>query len=121
MLIENDIRNGMERDEFDVWYQPIVDARSPAMVGVEALVRWPRRPGGELKPDDFIVIAETSGLIYELGQFVLRRACNDLQAYSDLKLSVNISPAQFRDPDFEDKVAKVLKVRASRQHVCNWK
>ena len=58
LLIENDIRNGMERDEFDVWYQPIVDARSLAMVGVEALVRWPRRPGGELKPDDFIVIAE---------------------------------------------------------------
>jgi len=78
------------------------------MTGVEALVRWPRRPAGELKPEDFIVIAETSGLIYELGQFVLRRACHDLQAYSDLKLSVNISPAQFRDPDFEDKVAKVL-------------
>jgi diguanylate cyclase (GGDEF)-like protein len=109
LLIENDIRNGLERDEFDVWYQPIVDARTLAMIGVEALVRWPRRPGGELKPDDFITIAETSGLIYELGQFVLRRACNDLQIYSDLKLSVNISPAQFRDPDFEDKVANVLR------------
>lgn len=109
LLIENDIRNGLERNEFDVWYQPIVDARSLAMIGVEALVRWPRRPAGELKPDEFIVIAETSGLIYELGQFVLRRACNDLQMYSDLKLSVNISPAQFRDPDFEDKVANVLR------------
>ncbi len=109
LLIENDIRNGLERGEFDVWYQPIVDARTLAMIGVEALVRWPRRPGGELKPDDFITIAETSGLIYELGQFVLRRACNDLQMYSDLKLSVNISPAQFRDPDFEDKVANVLR------------
>lgn len=108
LLIENDIRRGLERGEFDVWYQPIVDARTLAMTGVEALVRWPRRPAGELKPEDFIVIAETSGLIYELGQFVLRRACHDLQAYSDLKLSVNISPAQFRDPDFEDKVAKVL-------------
>jgi predicted signal transduction protein with EAL and GGDEF domain len=50
LLIENDIRNGLERDEFDVWYQPIVDARSLAMTGVEALVRWPRRPVGNLNP-----------------------------------------------------------------------
>lgn len=109
LMIENDIRSGLDNNEFDVWYQPIVDARSLAMTGVEALVRWPRRPGGELKPDDFISIAETSGLIYALGQFVLRRACSDLQPFSDLKLSVNISPAQFRDPDFEDKVASALE------------
>lgn len=108
LLIENDIRHGLEHEEFDVWYQPIVDARSLVMVGVEALVRWPRRPDGELKPDDFISIAETSGLIYSLGLFVLRRACQDLEPFGDLKLSVNISPAQFRDPDFEDKVAGVL-------------
>jgi diguanylate cyclase (GGDEF)-like protein len=109
LMIENDIRSGLDNDEFDVWYQPIVDARSLVMVGVEALVRWPRRPGGELKPDEFISIAETSGLIYALGQFVLRRACSDLQPFSDLKLSVNISPAQFRDPDFETKVASALE------------
>ncbi|UXY08900.1 bifunctional diguanylate cyclase/phosphodiesterase [Kosakonia sp. ML.JS2a] len=108
LLIENDIREGLERDEFDVWYQPIVDARTQTMIGVEALARWPRRPGGELKPDDFIPVAETSGLIYALGQFVLRRACQQLMPLSTLKLSVNISPAQFRDPDFENKVATVL-------------
>ncbi|WP_312777322.1 bifunctional diguanylate cyclase/phosphodiesterase [Pseudescherichia sp.] len=109
VAIENDIREGLLRDEFDVWYQPIVDARSQEMVGVEALVRWPRRPAGALPPDAFITIAETSGLIHALGQFVLRRACRDLQPLSDLKLSVNISPAQFRDPDFENKVADVLR------------
>lgn len=109
LSIENDIRNGMENDEFEVWYQPIVDARTQAMTGVEALLRWPRRPKGELKPDAFIAIAETSGLIYSLGQFVLRRACADLQALDDLKLSVNISPAQFRDPEFENKVARALE------------
>ncbi|MEO3739048.1 bifunctional diguanylate cyclase/phosphodiesterase [Kosakonia sp. WA-90] len=108
LLIENDIREGLEREEFDVWYQPIVDARTQAMIGVEALARWPRRPGGELKPDDFIPVAETSGLIYALGQFVLRRACQQLMPLSTLKLSVNISPAQFRDPEFENKVASVL-------------
>ncbi|MRS89029.1 EAL domain-containing protein [Enterobacteriaceae bacterium RIT714] len=110
LAIENEIRNGMERNEFDVWYQPIIDARSQKMTSVEALVRWPRRPAGELGPDKFISIAETSGLIYGLGQFVLRRACQDLQPFSDLKLSVNISPAQFRDPEFEDKVAHVIEI-----------
>ncbi|WLI77278.1 bifunctional diguanylate cyclase/phosphodiesterase [Kosakonia sp. H02] len=109
LRIENDIREGLERKEFDVWYQPIVDARTQIMTGVEALARWPRRPDGELKPDEFIPIAETSGLIYALGQFVLRRACSDLQQIDNLKLSVNISPAQFRDPEFEDKVARVLE------------
>jgi periplasmic sensor diguanylate cyclase/phosphodiesterase len=108
LSIENDIREGLENDEFEVWYQPIVDARTQAMTGVEALVRWPRRSKGELKPDAFIAIAETSGLIYSLGQFVLKRACTDMQALDDLKLSVNISPAQFRDPEFENKVAQVL-------------
>ena len=109
LSLEDDIRHGLEHDEFEVWYQPIVCARSQAMVGVEALVRWPRRPKGELMPDAFITIAETSGLIYSLGQFVLARACRDLLAHNDLKLSVNISPAQFRDPEFEDKVSSVLK------------
>ena len=108
LSIENEIRSGMERQEFDVWYQPIIDARTLRMTGVEALVRWPRRPQGELKPDDFITIAESSGLIYALGQFVLHRACADLQPFADITLSVNISPAQFRDPEFENKVARVL-------------
>lgn len=110
LAIENEIRSGMERGEFEVWYQPIIDARSQKMTSVEALVRWPRRPAGELGPDAFISIAETSGLIYGLGQFVLRRACQDLEPFGDLKLSVNISPAQFRDPEFEDKVARVLEM-----------
>lgn len=108
LIIENDIRDGLENDEFDVWYQPIVDAHTLTMTGVEALVRWPRRPAGALGPDEFIPVAESSGLIYALGQFVLRRACTDLLAMEDLKLSVNISPAQFRDPEFEVKVAGVL-------------
>jgi len=110
LAIENEIRGGMERDEFEVWYHPIIDARSQKMTSVEALLRWPRRPAGELGPDAFISIAETSGLIYGLGQFVLRRACQDLEPFGDLKLSVNISPAQFRDPEFEDKVARVIEM-----------
>lgn len=102
--IENGIRQGLENEEFDVWYQPIVNADTLVMEGVEALLRWPRRPQGALPPDAFIGIAESSGLIYALGQFVLYRACCDLQPMGDLLLSVNISPAQFRDPEFESRV-----------------
>ena len=107
--IETGIAEGLKRKEFTVAYQPIVDARTRAVTSVEALVRWPHRPEGALRPDQFIDIAETSGLIHPLGQFVLHQACSELCAVPDLRLSVNISPAQFRDPDFEKKVAAVLK------------
>ncbi len=62
----------------------MVDADTLAMTGVEALLRWPRRPQGALAPDAFIAIAESSGLIDALGQFVLQRACSDLQPVDDL-------------------------------------
>ncbi len=108
LMIENGIRQGLEQDEFEVWYQPVVDADTLAMTGVEALLRWPRRPQGALAPDAFIAIAESSGLIDTLGQFVLQRACSDLQPVGDLLLSVNISPAQFRDPAFESRVMETV-------------
>ena len=107
--IETGIRNGLENDEFDVVYQPIVEARSGEISSVEALVRWPRRPEGPLMPDQFIDVAESSGLIHPLGQFVLKKACHDLRDVPGLRLSVNLSPAQFRDPELEAKVAKTLE------------
>ena len=106
--MESEIRDGLARGEFEVYFQPVVDAATRRMVGVEALVRWPRRPGGPLGPDVFIEVAESSGLIHPLGLFVLRRACTALKGFDDVKLSVNISPAQFRDPAFEQKVGQVL-------------
>ncbi len=77
--------------------------------GVEALVRWPRRPDGPLGPDQFIAIAEKTGLINEIGLFVLRRACTDISACPGLRLSVNVSPAQFLDPRFLPNVRKILR------------
>ena len=106
--VEKGIREGLARTEFDVVYQPIIDARRQIITSVEALVRWPRRPEGPLQPDQFIHIAEASGLIHELGQYVLKKACRDLCGISDLRLSVNVSPAQFRDPGFERKVAAII-------------
>ena len=106
--IEADLRSGLARGEFDVAYQALVDAVSGEVTGVEALLRWPRRPGGALMPDAFMEIAEVTGLIHPLGQFVLRRACQEVGAQAGLMLSINASPAQFRAPGFEADVAAVL-------------
>lgn len=107
--IEDQIRRGLTEQEFDIVYQPLVEAAATRRVlAVEALLRWPRRREGPLSPDQFIPIAETSGLINPLGLFVLRRACEEMRDVEDIKLNVNVSPAQFRDPDFESNVMEVL-------------
>ncbi|WP_330082544.1 putative bifunctional diguanylate cyclase/phosphodiesterase [Methylocystis iwaonis] len=106
--LEGEIRQGLIDGQFEVFYQPIVDAEGKDIVSVEALLRWPRRPAGAIGPDQFICVAEASGLINPLGLFVLRRACQDILEAKGLNLSVNVSPAQFRDPDFEAKIAAVL-------------
>jgi diguanylate cyclase (GGDEF)-like protein len=105
--LEAQIRQGLIEGQFDVFYQPIVDADRKEIVSVEALLRWPRRLAGPIGPDQFISVAEASGLINPLGLLVLRRACRDILE-AKVKLSVNVSPAQFRDPDFEAKIAAVL-------------
>ena len=110
--LETQIRQGLREEEFEVHYQPIVDAATKAIVSVEALLRWPRRPEGAIGPDQFIPVAEASGLINPLGLFVLRRACEDFLNVEGLRLSVNVSPAQFRDPEFEAKVATILSETA---------
>ncbi len=104
----DEIRDGLRDREFEVFYQPIVDARSKAISSVEALLRWPRRPSGAIGPDQFIPAAELSGLIHPLGLFVLRRACEDVFPHAAVNLSVNVSPAQFHDPDFEKRVEEIL-------------
>lgn len=107
--IANGIKLGLEKQEFDVVYQPIINAKTHKINGVEALVRWPRRPEGALGPDEFIDIAEESGTIHQLGLYVIEKACNDWLDNSDVRLSINVSPAQFRDPDFETKVKAILE------------
>ncbi|WP_349634985.1 EAL domain-containing protein [Sphingobium sp. MK2] len=107
--IEAQIGEGLANKEFDVFYQPVVDAHSGAIVAVEALVRWPRRAAGPIDPHQFIEIAEITGQIHPLGLFVLDRACRDIGPLGNVKLSVNVSPAQFRDPGFEREVVHVLE------------
>lgn len=109
MLIEQQITRGLANDEFEVYYQPVVSAVDGAIVAAEALIRWPARPEGRLEPDQFIEIAEATGQIHPLGLLVLRRACRDFMKLPGLRLSVNVSPAQFRDPGFERQVAQILR------------
>ncbi len=108
-MLEIDLRIAIERRELSVVYQPVVDARTWRIIGVEALARWNRTGYGPVSPDVFIPIAESTGLIDQLGLFVLHRACETLALWPELKLAVNISPGQFRDPAFALHVASVFR------------
>jgi diguanylate cyclase (GGDEF)-like protein len=108
LQLQADIRRGLDAEEFDLEYQPIFDFDSQAMLGVEALLRWPRRTGGPMGPGEFIPAAEASGLIEELGLYALRRACRDIAYYPQLKLSVNVSTVQFRSPTLSSRIDSIL-------------
>lgn len=104
-----DLRAAIEKDEIEVVYQPVVDSSTFDLVSVEALARWNRAGHGPVSPEIFIPIAETSGLIDRLGLGVLRRSLTQLSAWPGLKLSVNVSPGQFRDPAFAGHVADLFR------------
>jgi diguanylate cyclase len=107
-LLEADLREAIEHDRLQLLYQPIVNKSGETVVGVEALCRWTHPTRGEIEPTEFIAAAEHSGLIIELGAWVLRRACTDGKAWPGLTVSVNVSPLQFRRSDFVDVIERTL-------------
>lgn len=107
-LIEHDLRKAIEGNNLQVVYQPIVNASGGTLVGVEALCRWRHPERGDIEPSEFIPIAEHSGLIIELGEWVLRRACLDGKSWPGLTVAINVSPLQFRRLDFVDVVERIL-------------
>ncbi|MCC6776206.1 MAG: EAL domain-containing protein [Hyphomicrobiales bacterium] len=107
-VLENDLRRAIQHEELWVAYQPIVSNSGEVVVGVEALCRWKHPERGEISPAEFIPVAEHSGLIIALGEWVLRRACLDGKAWPGLAVSVNVSPLQFRRADFVDVVERIL-------------
>lgn len=116
LAIESELRQALERDELFVVYQPVVALHERARTGVEALVRWRHPLRGLVPPADFISVAEESGLIAELGQHVLRRACADFMAWQrDLgeaapaSLAVNLSPMQLRASGLVADVQRCLQ------------
>ncbi len=115
--MQADIRRGLDADEFDLDYQPIIDFVSGTIVGVEALMRWNRRAGGAMGPGEFIPAAESSGLIDDLGMFALRRAIEEIGPLDGLKISVNVSGMQLRNPNLGQAVLAALEgqgIAASR-------
>lgn len=112
VALENSMRQGLVRGEFSLHYQPQWDLKTTGLTGVEALLRWQSAEFGRVAPDEFIPIAESSGLIFELGEMVLRAACLQARSwaheYGDLKVAVNISGRQLRQPDFLQTVARII-------------
>jgi diguanylate cyclase (GGDEF)-like protein len=111
--LENKLRRALERDELEVVYQPIVQARRQTLVGFEALLRWRRHGQQPSQPEEFIPMAEETGLIVEIGEWVMREAC--LQGYawnrtaiSPVRVTVNISHRQLRSRGFVNSVARIL-------------
>jgi diguanylate cyclase len=107
-LLEADLREAIENDGLRAVYQLQVNNSGETVVGVEALARWTHPVHGEITPSEFIPIAENSGLIIDLGQWMLRRACLDGNAWSGISVAVNVSPLQFRRSDFVEVVERIL-------------
>ncbi len=109
-MVEHELRLALGRNEFDVVYQPQYDLATERQCGSEALIRWHHPVHGKIAPGHFISVAEDTGLIVPIGEWVLRRACSDAVTWSEpLFVAVNLSPAQFRDGDIAETVAQVLK------------
>lgn len=113
LQLEADFRQALRKEEFTVFYQPKVEPHSGRIVSVEALVRWQKPDGTVVSPAEFIPLAEETGLINQLGDFVLAHACETIQVLADtfnrkIKVAVNLSPHQFEQKDLVDRVIKIL-------------
>jgi diguanylate cyclase (GGDEF)-like protein/PAS domain S-box-containing protein len=107
--IEGDLRRAIQQDELELHYQPIIDAKTRRICSVEALVRWRHPTKGLISPDLFIPLAEESGLITQIGDWVLRAACAEAVKWpAEVKVAVNLSLVQFRKTDLPDVVGRAL-------------
>ncbi len=116
LQIETDLRHGLERGEFRNFYQPIVALDSGRIVGFEALLRWQHPTRGLLSPDEFIFVAEETGLIRELGWWNLREACRQLSEwksnsdnYLNFTMNVNLSAKQFLQPNLVEEIRNLMQ------------
>ncbi|WP_374358063.1 EAL domain-containing protein, partial [Chitinimonas sp.] len=122
LLIERALRMAIEREEFVLFYQPKVDLRSGLVVGAEALIRWQHPEMGMVSPARFIGLAEESGLIVPIGSWALREACRQTvdwiaEGLPALKMAVNLSARQFREPDLAQLIARTLQETGLPPHL----
>jgi diguanylate cyclase (GGDEF)-like protein len=107
--LEEDLRVAVQQGDFRVFYQPIVDVVTGRVKSFEALIRWPHKTRGLIAPDTFVPIAEETGLIINIGEWVLREACKQAMNWpSDVSVAVNLSPLQFRNPSLIGSVVGAL-------------
>jgi len=116
LALQSDLRRGLEQSEFRLFYQPLVRLDTGAKIAVEALLRWQHPDRGLLLPSDFLPVAEESGLMVALGQWVLQEACRQMVVWRTLgapsealRVCVNLSARQFEQPDLVAQVARVLE------------
>ncbi|MBF0109453.1 MAG: EAL domain-containing protein [Magnetococcales bacterium] len=114
LRMEKNMRLGLERDEFVLFYQPKVSLKTGKVVGMEALVRWNQSDAGMVSPGEFIPVAEETGLILPLGEWILRTACRQNRLWKDsgfdrLRMAVNLSARQFRQHDLFDRIQGILR------------
>jgi len=113
LLMESNLRRALKQQEFVLHYQPLVSLQSGLIIGVEALIRWQHADLGLIMPNQFIRVAEDTGLINPIGDWVLSEACRQAQSWIDaglpaMVMAVNVSPVQFRQLGFVDAVAGAL-------------
>ena len=106
---ECDLRDAIEREEFELYYQPVMNAKTRTLCGVEALIRWRHPTRGLIGPDHFLPVAESTGLIVPIGDWVLQQACADAASWpAHIKIAVNISAVQFKKGNLFDVILCTL-------------
>jgi EAL domain-containing protein (putative c-di-GMP-specific phosphodiesterase class I) len=121
MTLENSLRRALERSEFEVYYQPVLDIDTRKIVGMEALLRWHHPELGLVQPAEFIPLAEDTGMIVPIGEWVLRTACAQSRSwqeagFSPLSLAVNLSARQFQQQNLSEVVVRILRETRLNSH-----
>src|ERR1044071_2357512 len=121
LTLENSLRRALERSEFEVYYQPVLDINTRKIVGMEALLRWHHPELGLIQPAEFIPLAEDPGMIVPIGQWVLRMACTQSKSWQEagfapLSLVVNLSGRQFQQQNLSEVVARILQETGLNSH-----
>ncbi|WP_194788330.1 putative bifunctional diguanylate cyclase/phosphodiesterase [Pseudomonas sp. UFMG81] len=122
LFVENNLRRALTQNELEVFYQPKLCLRSGRLLGLEALLRWNHPERGMIRPDQFISVAEETGLIIPIGKWVVRQACRMSQqlredGFGNLHVAINLSPKQFSDPELVGSIGSILKEEALPPHL----
>ena len=113
LMIRNDFQHAIEKKEFKAYYQPILNLKTNEIIAAEALVRWEHPDWGILSPNEFIPLAEETGLIIDIGKLILREVCSDYKrwlnnGYPNIEISVNFSSVQFFENNFVDNIINII-------------